>query len=233
MHARTDPGKVIGEHADRLTVRVPLRRTACRHHHAERGDKRRQARVTDQRTINKPTDKADRKTRENRPDHWQTRQRRIDGARVTGLLREAGRDHRGHRHHGARRQIDAARNDHLRDANGDDPDHGHLQNHHFEPVRIEQKTLPVHKPAQRFKEKSHTHEHQKNARFRRPFAAPTRRGCATCMCLHCDLIVCHLRLQQEGVASNIVRCRRGALGALFVLCCVCIAGRSRMSLCVD
>jgi hypothetical protein len=68
----------------------------------------------------------------------QSRKRRVDRARITGLLREACVHHRGDGHGRPRRQIDAAGNDDLGNADGDSPGLRHLRDHHLDSLGIEQ-----------------------------------------------------------------------------------------------
>ena len=50
------------------------------------------------------------------------------------------------------RQVDAAGDDHLRDADGDDADDRDLQDHDLQPRRVDQKALVLQQPAQKFED---------------------------------------------------------------------------------
>ena len=161
--ARADPGVVVGQHRDRLAARVELRHRAGRHHHAERGDEGRDGRDGDQGAVDQPRDAADDEAAEQRNHEGQPRQGGEDRPGVARLLRQRCRHHGGDRQHRARRQVDAARDDHLRDADGDQPHDGHLQDHHQQALRVAEEALPPHAPAHGLEEQGDADQHQHDA----------------------------------------------------------------------
>ena len=84
------------EIADRLAVGVPVGDAARRHHHAKRGDERRNLRVGDQRTVDEAGDQAAEEAGRNGENRIEAGQTRIDRVREAFGLGEARRNHRRH-----------------------------------------------------------------------------------------------------------------------------------------
>ena len=167
-----DGGEGILEIADRLTVRVPVGDAARRHHHAERGDERRDLRVGDQPTVDEPGGETAEETRRDREDRIEAGQARVDRMREALGLSQARGDHRRHADDRAGRQIDAAHDDDLRDADGDDADLRLLQDHDLEPQRIGDEALADEDPAQGLEQEHHADHDAEDAELGRQTAAP-------------------------------------------------------------
>ena len=99
----------------------------------------------------------------------------IDGTGKVRLLRQAGRDHRRQPDHRAGRQVDAAGDDHLGHADGDDADHRDLQDHHRQALRVEQEALADEDPAEDLEDQRDAEQDQQDADFRRPARCAGRR----------------------------------------------------------
>ncbi len=137
-----------------------LRNAARRHHHAERGDEGRDLGSGDQLAVDEPGKQA----RCSRPTPigmmtGRSVKRRIKRARPGRGLGEAGREHRRHADDGAGGQIDAAGDDHLRDADGDDADDGNLQDHDRQALRVHQEALADEDPAEDFIDQRDADQH--------------------------------------------------------------------------
>ena len=123
-----------------------------------------------------PTAEPDR----DRHDHRQVGEARIDRPRIGRDLGEAHRDHRGGADDRPRGEIDAAGDDHLGDADGDDADHAHLQDHDAEPLGVEEEALPLQDPAQHLEDQRDRDQPEEDIELRR--TRPPRRGCRPGRC---------------------------------------------------
>ena len=159
------------EIADRLTVRIPVGDAARRHHHTERCDERRNFRVGDQRAVDEADHEAADETRGDREERIESGQARIDRMREAFGLGKARRDHRRHADERAGREVDAARDDHLGDADGDDADLRLLQDHDLQAQRIDDEALPDEDPPQDLEQEHHADHDAENAEFGRQAAA--------------------------------------------------------------
>jgi hypothetical protein len=100
-------------------------------------------------------------------------------------LRETHGNHCRRADDRAGRQVDAAGDDHLRDADGDDADRRHLQNDDRKPLRVDEKALTLKEPAKSLEDNGNSDQTYQGIQFvrQRPrrlddggFRRPHRRG---------------------------------------------------------
>ena len=213
-HALADPGEGFGREGDGLAFRVPLGDTACRHHHAERGDERRNLGVGNQRAVDQPGHDPAAEPDKKRHDDRKVRERRIDGAGIGRDLGEAHGDHRRRADHGARRQVDAAGDDDLGDADGDDADDRHLQDHDRQALGVEDEALVLDVPAQDLEDDHDADEADERIEFVRA---------TTSSALSCDgsdarrrrLLLCHGVHRKEMAIACVIMRRTGRFARKF------------------
>ena len=162
---------ILRQHAHRLPSRVVAREAARAHHHAERRDERRNAGVGDEAAVHETGERAGGKTGRDRHDDRKIGERRKHRARVR-RLREARGDHRRQRDDRSRREIDAAGEDHLRDADGQQPDDRDLQHHHEQALSVEEEARAANLPADRLEQHGDADEHEEDADVAREPACP-------------------------------------------------------------
>src|SRR6185312_11875442 len=101
-------------------------------------------------------------------------QRGVDRLGVVGFLRKTRGDHCRYSDDGSRRQIDAAGDDYLCDADGDDADDRHLEDDDPQALRIHEEALPDEDPAEHFEDEGEADEDAEDADFGRQPALRSR-----------------------------------------------------------